>query len=238
MSKPHLSIALFATMTAVIGCASAPPRATPSPEPPTATAAAANPAAAPAMTFFLTSTGLGDKGANLGGLAGADAHCQQLATAAGAGSRTWHAYLSTSGAGAVNARDRIGHGPWSNAKGVPIATSVDDLHGDKNNLTATTALDEKGALVPGRERADKSVPNEHDILTGSALDGTALPVDPDRSCKNWSATEGTAQVGHFDRMGGGQSPTSWNSAHNTPGCDQASLKKVGGAGRFYCFAID
>jgi hypothetical protein len=189
------------------------------------------------MSFFITSVGVGN-GGNLGGLAGADAHCAQLAAAAGSTGKTWRAYLSVSGESAVNARDRIGKGPWHNAKGEQVAASVEELHGEKNNLTATSALDEKGNLVPGRERADKSVPNEHDIITGSSLEGTALGADPDRTCKNWAATEGTAQVGHFDRTGGGQAPTSWNSAHATPGCDQASFKKVGGAGRFYCFAAD
>ena len=197
------------------------------------------------MSFFLTSAGTAPIGGNLGGLAGADAHCQKLAEAAGAGGKTWHAYLSASaqgGTAAANARDRIGKGPWRNAKGVQVAANVDELHGEHNNLTVETVLDEKGNAVPGRAAAaagkEQGVKNEHDILTGSTLDGKALPADPDRTCHNWTATDGNAQVGHFDRQGGGQNPNSWNSAHNTPGCDEAALRKVGGAGRFYCFAIE
>jgi hypothetical protein len=190
------------------------------------------------MSFFITSTGPGN-GANLGGLTGADKHCQNLAAAAGAGSRTWHAYLSTSGSGgqaAVNARDRIGKGPWYNAKGVRIAENVADLHGDKNNLNKQTALTEKGDVVNGR--GDK--PNRHDILTGSQLDGTALKGDPpSTSCGNWTSSgEGSAQVGHHDRQGGGDNATSWNSAHPSKGCSQENLRGTGGDGLFYCFAIN
>jgi hypothetical protein len=184
------------------------------------------------MSFFVTSAGPGD-GANLGGLAGADKHCQTLAAAAGS-KKTWHAYLSTSGAGAVNAKDRIGKGPWINVKGDKIAASVAELHSDKNNLTKQTQLTEKGATVPGV--GDQGI--THDILTGSNLDGTAI-ADGDKTCKNWTSNgEGAAQVGHHDRQGGGANPSSWNSAHATPGCGADSLKKVGGAGLYYCFAVD
>ncbi len=190
------------------------------------------------MSFFITSSGPGN-GANLGGVAGADKHCQNLAAAVGAGNRTWRAYLSTSASGsqaAVNARDRIGHGPWSNVKGVRIAENVADLHGDKNNLTKQTALTEKGEVVSGR--GDK--PNRHDILTGSQLDGTTLTGDPaNTTCGNWTGSgEGSAQVGHHDRQGGGANATSWNSAHPSRGCSQENLQATGGDGLFYCFAIN
>jgi len=189
------------------------------------------------MSFFITSAGPGN-GANLGGLAGADKHCQGLASAVGAGKRTWHAYLSTSASGgqaAVNARDRIGKGPWYNAKGVRIAESVADLHGDKNNLTKQTQLNEKGEVVNGRG----DTPNRHDMLTGSQLDGTALPGAEDHTCRNWtSGGEGSAQLGHHDRQGGGNNPTSWNSAHGSKGCSQENLRSTGGDGLFYCFAVN
>jgi hypothetical protein len=188
------------------------------------------------MTFFITSAGPGD-GANLGGLAGADKHCQALAQAAGAGGRTWRAYLSSQadgGQAAVHARDRIGAGPWHNAKGVQIAASVEELHSDKNNLTKETQLNEKGGIVNGR--GDK--PNRHDILTGSDLDGRALPAGEDRTCRNWTSNgEGAAMVGHHDRQGGGQNPTSWNAAHASSGCSQQALQGTGGDGLFYCFAV-
>ena len=188
------------------------------------------------MTFFITSAGPGD-GANLGGLAGADKHCQALAQAAGAGSRTWHAYLSTQAQGgqaAVHARDRIGAGPWHNAKGVQIATNVADLHSDKNNLTKQTQLNEKGDVVNGRGDS----PNRHDILTGSDLEGRGFPAGADKTCANWTSNAtGSAQVGHHDRTGGGDNPTSWNSAHASKGCSQADLRGTGGDGLFYCFAI-
>ncbi len=187
-----------------------------------------------AMTFFVTSTGAG-RGADLGGLAGADAHCQALAAAVGAGGRSWRAYLSTQGAGAVNARDRIGNGPWQNANGVVIAQSQAALHGE-NNLTKETALNERGGLVNGRGDS----PNTHDVLTGSQADGTAFPAGEDRTCRNWtSSDEGAAMVGHHDRMGTpGPAPTSWNSSHATPGCSPAALARVGGAGLLYCFAAN
>ncbi len=185
------------------------------------------------MSFFLTSVGSGD-GANLGGLAGADRHCQALAQAAGAGGKTWRAYLSTQGQGAENARDRIGSGPWFNAKGVEIAANVDDLHGD-NNLTKETQLTEKGAMVNGRG----DTPNQHDILTGSQLDGTTFPSGEDHTCENWTSnSDGSAQVGHHDRTGGGANPTSWNNAHGSRGCSQENLIGTGGNGYFYCFATD
>lgn len=191
------------------------------------------------MTFFVTSTGMG-KGADLGGLAGADAHCQQLAEAAGAGGHTWRAYLSTSataGQPAVNARDRIGKGPWQNAKGVVVANDVVQLHGD-NNLNKETGLDERGMPVKGR--GDK--PNMHDILTGSQADGTAFAGAEDRTCGNWtSSTTGAAMVGHHDRVGLDDSAAarSWNTSHpSRGGCSIEALASSGGAGLFYCFAAD
>jgi hypothetical protein len=191
------------------------------------------------MSFFVTSVGVG-KGADLGGLAGADKHCQQLAQAAGAGAKTWHAYLSTQGAGAVNARDRIGKGPWMNAKGVVIAKSVDELHGT-NNLTKQTALSEKGQVNNGRG----DTPNRHDILTGSTAEGRAFPPDKDMTCKNWtSGTQGTAMLGHADRTGltDDSVAKSWNSSHPTRnvegGCSQADLRSTGGDGLLYCFAVN
>lgn len=193
-----------------------------------------------AMTFFVASAGLG-KGGDLGGLAGADAQCQSLAQAAGAGSRTWRAYLSTSAAGgaaAVNARDRIGRGPWVNAKGEQIATSVDDLHSAANKISKETALTEKGGLVNG---VGDPPPNQHDMITGSQADGTAFAGDPDRTCGNWTSSAdgaGGAMVGHTDRRNPSNTEAgkSWNTSHVTPGCAQANLVRVGGAGAFYCFA--
>jgi len=195
------------------------------------------------MSFFVTSTG-GGKGADLGGLAGADARCQQLAQAAGAGAKTWHAYLSTQGATgqpAVNARDRIGNGPWQNAKGVVIAKNLDELHSLTNNLTKQSALTEKGDLVKGRG----DTPNEHDALTGSTMEGRAFPAGEDRTCKNWtSSTQGTAMLGHIDRQGLQDTveAKSWNASHpsrgSEGGCSQADLKSTGGAGLFYCFAAN
>ena len=185
------------------------------------------------MSFFITSAGSGN-GANLGGLTGADAICQKLATSAGAGSKTWRAYLSTSASGnqpAVNARDRIGKGPWQNAKGVVVAQNVDDLHSDKNKLGKENSLTEKGAPVNGR--GDN--PNTHDMLTGSDANGRALPGA--MTCNNWTSSgDGSARLGHHDKQGGGDSPNSWNSAHASSGCSQANLVSTGGAGLFYCFA--
>ena len=185
------------------------------------------------MSFFITSASPGD-GANLSGLEGADQHCQMLAQRAGAGERTWHAYLSTTGPGGVNARDRIGTGPWHNAKGAMIARNLDELHGE-NNLTKDTQLTEQGEIVNGRG----DDPNQHDILTGSQLDGTAFPPGEDTTCGNWTSDgEGSARVGHHDRQGGGQNPSSWNSAHGSRGCSQQDLIGTGGNGYYYCFASD
>lgn len=188
------------------------------------------------MGFFVTSTGLG-KGADLGGLEGADAHCKALATAAGAGERDWRAYLSTEkpDSRGISARSRIGEGPWYNAKGELIAENLTDLHLYNRTITLETALDENGNPIKGRG----SKPNEHDILTGTQDDGTAyFPDDADHTCSNWtsSADDGSAQVGHHDRHGGGN--TSWTSAHPSRGCSQEALTKTGGAGYFYCFAAD
>ncbi|AMW04736.1 hypothetical protein [Gemmatimonas phototrophica] len=210
--------------------------------------AAASLAAAPAtralptfaqqdMSFFITSAGSGD-GANLGGLAGADAHCGKLAEAAGVRGKTWHAYLSQQAAGgktAINARDRIGAGPWKNAKGVVVATSVDDLHSDANKLSKDNSLTEKGQPVNGRG----DTPNMHDILTGSTLDGRVQPGDGDSTCSNWTSNgeTGSASVGHHDRQGGGVNPTSWVFSHPSRGCGQKNLQATGGNGLFYCFAV-
>lgn len=194
------------------------------------------------MTFFVTSAGPG-KGGDLGGLEGADRHCQSLAKAAGAGDHTWRAYLSTQAPATndpkfINARDRIGSGPWQNAKGVVIAKNVEELHSASNNLNKQTALDEKGQPVNGR--TDK--PNKHDILTGSRPDGTAFPGAPnaDMTCGNWTkgGKEGAAMVGHHDRVGpiDASWATSWNSSHASRGCDQESLTTTGGDGLLYCFA--
>jgi hypothetical protein len=200
---------------------------------------AALPAAAQTegTSFFITSAGPGD-GANLGGLDGADRHCQSLADAAGFGDQTWRAYLSTTardGQPAVNARDRVGTGPWRNHAGVVVAENVDQLHGDDNNLTKETVLTERGDMVNGRG----DTPNRHDILTGSRLDGTASEPGEDTTCNNWTSNgEGSALVGHHDRQGGGQNATSWNSAHASRGCSQENLQGTGGDGLFYCFAVN
>ena len=188
------------------------------------------------MTFFVTSANPG-KGADLGGLEGADRYCQQLATAAGAAAKTWRAYLSTQGPGAVNAKDRIGKGPWQNAKGAVVAKDVSDLHGANNNLNKQTALTEKGEGVKGR--GDQ--PNEHDVLTGTQPDGTAFPAGEDKTCGNWTkGGEGSAIVGHHDRTGLDTSPPalSWNSSHATRGCSMDLLRPTGGAGYLYCFAAN
>lgn len=195
----------------------------------------------PDMTFFLTSTG-GAKGADFGGLSGADAHCQALATTAGAGSKTWHAYLSqqaTNGATAINARDRIGKGPWVNARGVQIAANIDDLHTpDKNKIATETAVSETGRLISGR----LFVTNQHDVLTGSDAEGRALPADADMTCGNWtkSGDDGAAMVGHHDRMGlrDDAASKSWNASHPTRGCSLDKLKTTGGVGLLYCFAVN
>ncbi|WP_439610670.1 hypothetical protein [Reyranella sp.] len=193
----------------------------------------------PNMTFFITSVG-GPQGANFGGLEGADRHCQTLAAKAGAGGKTWRAYLSTQavgGATAVNARDRIGKGPWVNATGVQIAASVEDLHSDNNKLTAATSVAETGRLIPSR----LYTVNQHDILTGTQADGTAFPPDKDMTCGNWTKNgEGSAMVGHTDRLGlRDDAPSkSWNTSHPSRGCDLPALVATGGAGLLYCFAAN
>ena len=209
----------------------------------TASVAQPSPPQAPNMTFFVTSTGPG-KGADLGGLAGADRQCQTLAQAAGAGGKTWHAYLSAQAANdapAADARDRIGHGPWQNFKGETVAQSVDDLHSDANKLGMQTSLTERGTMIAGVGYT----PNYHDLLTGSQPDGKAFPAAEDRTCHNWtSSTQGTAMVGHADRRGlRDDAPAkSWNSSHPSRGpdggCSQADLRSTGGNGLFYCFAVN
>lgn len=193
------------------------------------------PDTAQTMSFFITSVGPGD-GANLGGLAGADRHCHVLAEAAGSTGRSWHAYLSAAamaGQPIVHARDRIGSGPWYNAKGVMVARDVAHLHGDDNLLGKEHSLDEKGEPVKGRGDS----PNQHDILTGVNPDGTFAADTVDTTCSNWTGNgEGGAMVGHHDKQGGGARPTSWNSAHRSRGCSQQNLVATGGNGLFYCFA--
>lgn len=189
------------------------------------------------MGFFVTSTGIGD-GGNLGGIEGADAHCQALADAAGADDRTWRAYLSTQGNGAVNARDRIGSGPWANAAGLTMATSVESLHYDNSNFNWEHSLDENGNQFASRIDGDPDF-TEHDILTGSQIDGTAFTGTDDRTCNNWTSNdEGSAWVGHADRYSFSTPGSPWNASHGTPGCTQENLVSVGGAGLLYCFAID
>jgi len=198
---------------------------------------------APNMTFFVTGNGPG-KGADLGGIEGADRYCQTLAERHGAGGKTWHAYLSTQEAGgkpAVNARERVGKGPWQNFKGEVVATSVDDLHSDNNKLSAMTSLSERGFIIPGVGFA----PNRHDVLTGSTVEGKAFPAGEDRTCRNWtSSTQGAAMVGHIDRKGlrDDALARSWNSSHpsrgSDGGCSQADLRGTGGDGLFYCFAAN
>ena len=183
------------------------------------------------MSFFLTSNGPGN-GADLGGLAGADAHCAALADAAGAGSRNWKAYLSTD---SINARDRIGNGPWHNAEGTLIAANVDQLHSDSANVNKETALDENGAVVNGSGDS----PNRHDILTGSHADGTAFDDGEDHTCSLWSSSsDGSAHLGHHDRLSRGKPGSPWNDAHPSRGCSQDNLRSTGGDGLFYCFAAD
>lgn len=199
------------------------------------------------MSFFVTSEGIGD-GAKLGGVDGADAHCRKLAAAAGAGNRTWVAYLSTQGENAVNARDRIGTGPWRNAEGELIAEDLDSLHRDDVNINHLTALDETGEKVPYVHVDDEGVaipppqqpePVEHDILTGSQADGTAFSADEDRTCGNWTSNdEGSAMLGHHDRRSLRPGVSPWNSAHPSRGCSQENLEATGGSGLFYCFARD
>jgi hypothetical protein len=196
---------------------------------------------APNMTFFVTGNGPG-KGADLGGIEGADQHCQTLAARHGAGGKTWRAYLSTQpadGKPAVNARDRIGSGPWQNFKGTVVATSLDDLHSANNKLGVDNSLSERGLIIPYRGFA----PNRHDVLTGSDMQGRAFPAGEDRTCRNWtSSTQGAAMVGHIDKMGlrDDEASKSWNSSHPSRGpdggCSQNDLRSTGGDGLFYCFA--
>ncbi len=205
----------FALAALLAGCAATPPSSSP-------------------MSFFVTSVG-GGKGADLGGLAGADAHCEKLAAAVGAGGRGWRAYLSTTGANGVNARERIGSGPWKNARGETIAADVALLHGGSNNLSKQTALTEKGEVVNGRG----DTPNEHDMLTGSTPDGRAVADAGDSTCGNWTKSgDGSAWVGHHDRLGlrDDEPSRSWNASHPSRGCSDEALKATGGSGRFYCFA--
>jgi len=187
------------------------------------------------MSFFVTSANPGD-GADLGGLEGADAYCETLAEAVGAGELTWHAYLSTTGPGGVDARERIGDGPWYNHAGTMIARDVEHLHSNGPNLTKATILTETGVELNGRG----DTPNMHDVLSGSRMDGTASDAEGDTTCGNWtsSAEDGSALVGHHDRQGGGQNPTSWNEAHASRGCGLENLRGTGGDGRFLCFAVD
>jgi len=201
------------------------------------------PPQSPNMTFFVTSAGSG-KGADLGGLAGADAICQSLAQAVGAGGKTWRAYLSTQaqdGAAAANARDRIGHGPWQNFKGEVVARDIDDLHSANNKLGSPTSLTDRGTIVAGRGYT----PNFHDALTGTQADGKAFPAGDDRTCHNWtSSTQGSAMLGHIDRQGlrDDDASKSWNASHTSRGpdggCSQNDLKSTGGGGLFYCFAAN
>jgi hypothetical protein len=228
-SKALIIAALTVAITSGVN-AQQPPAPTPPPLP-----------QAPNMTFFVTGNGLG-KGADLGGLEGADQHCQMLAQRHGAGGKTWRAYLSSQeadGKPAVNARDRIGNGPWQNFKGQAVATSVDDLHSDNNKLGFDNSLSERGQIIPG----SGFVPNRHDVLTGSTPEGRAFPAGEDRTCRNWtSSTQGAAMVGHIDRKGGGDAVAarSWNSSHPSRGpdggCTQSDLRSTGGDGLFYCFA--
>jgi hypothetical protein len=191
------------------------------------------------MTFFVTSVGVGD-GANLGGLEGADNHCQTLATAVGASDRTWRAYLSTQaqdGQPAVNARDRIGSGPWHNANGLIIAANIESLHHDNSNIRYEYALNERGETVNSGGMGDS--PNMHDVLTGTQMDGTAYPPGDDRTCSNWTNNgEGSAMLGHHDRITRTTPGGSWNTAHASRGCSQEDLVATGGAGLFYCFALN
>jgi len=222
----------------VVACLAAVPSVIAIAQPPAPPPAQQPPPQPQPMSFFVTSVGKGD-GANLGGLAGADAHCQALAAAAGRGNATWHAYLSTQGSGAVNARDRIGSGPWFNARGQRVAQNLGDLHGDTieqarlgNALGKQFSLTEKSAPVNGVG----DTPNQHDILTGTQPDGRAYSDSGDHTCNNWANNgQGTAQLGHSDKQGGGNS--SWNSAHPSRGCSQANLVATGGAGLLYCFAV-
>lgn len=220
----RLNIAFLASLAALSACAPMPP---------------ASPADTNPMTFFVTSASPG-KGADLGGLAGADAYCQKLAASVEAGGKNWRAYLSAPASGAspaVHARERIGRGPWQNAKGVVVATSVDNLHSADNQLNKQNSLTEKGEVVSGRGDAV----NTHDMLTGSTADGRLDTSAADTTCGGWTqGGAGSAIVGHHDRIGLNESAPmkSWNASHATPGCSPEALKSVGGAGLFYCFAAN
>lgn len=234
MTRSRLLTLLVVAVASAGGCRQAQqPAETKAPEP--AAQSREMGGAKSVTTFFVTSKGLG-KGGDLGGLAGADAHCQALAQAEGAGDHTWRAYLSTSamdGQRAINARDRIGKGPWYNAEGLLIAANLDELHSDKNRIAKDTAVTETLDTVNGVG----DDPNVHDILTGSNPDGTALAEE--LSCRNWtSSTGGRAQVGHHDRRGLTEGVNSWNSVHASRGCSQMDLEATGGAGLFYCFGVD
>ena len=238
-SRATVAILTLSTCVVAAQGAQTPPAPTPAAQtPPQGRGNQAPPAP---MSFFVSSTPIG-KGGNLGGLAGADAHCQALASAAGAGNRTWRAYLSTQGPGAVNARDRIGKGPWVNVKGQAIARDLEHLHGDTldlarlgNTLTRVTALNEKGEQVAGVPFPGSTTPNQHDILTGSQPDGRAYTEAADHTCNNWTSEDaGSAQLGHHDRTGG--PGISWNSVHPSKGCSQQALISTGGVGLLYCFA--
>ena len=236
MTQSRLLTLLVAVFASAPGCRQAqePPQAK---EPASVAQSREMGGAKSVMTFFVTSKGPG-KGGDLGGLAGADAHCQALAQAEGAGDHTWRAYLSTSareGQLAINARERIGKGPWYNAEGLLIAANLDELHSDKNRINKETAVTER--LDPVNGVGDD--PNVHDILTGSRPDGTAYADEGDLTCRNWtSSSAGGAQVGHHDRRGLTEGLNSWNSVHASQGCGQSDLRATGGAGLFYCFGIN
>jgi hypothetical protein len=230
MTKKIIGIAIALGLLAGSALAQTAPTPTPPPPP--------QPLQFPSMTFFITSKS-GPDGANFGGIEGADRHCQTLAATAGAGAKTWRAYLSQQAIGgkpAVNARDRIGKGPWHNVRGVQIAASVEDLH-SRNNINTETARAETGRMIPSR----LFVVNQHDILTGTLADGTAPPPDKDLTCGNWTKNgEGNAMVGHHDRMSSRDDEIgwSWNSTHQSRGCSPAALVTTGGAGLLYCFAVN
>lgn len=236
MTQSRLFTLLVVAFASASGCRQAPEPPQAKPSEPVAQSREMG-GAKSVMTFFVTSKGPG-KGGDLGGLVGADAHCQALAKAEGAGDHTWRAYLSMSardGQPATNARDRIGKGPWYNAEGLLVAATLDELHSDKNQISKETAVTER--LDPVNGVGDN--PNVHDILTGSNPDGTAYAGDDDLTCRNWtSSADGRAQVGHHDRRGLTEGVNSWNSVHASRGCGQPDLQATGGAGLFYCFGID
>ena len=242
MRKRRWRLYMFVVSAMVAACSQSgekPPESTsnaPAAQPPVAQSLQMG-GAKSVMTFFVTSRGSGKSG-DLGGVSGADAHCQALAKAEGAGDHTWRAYLSVStasGQPGVNARDRIGKGPWYNAEGELVAANIDELHGTDSKISKTMAVTER--LDPVNGVGD--TPNTHDILTGSRPDGTSFPSGDDLTCGNWTSSgAGRAQVGHHDRMGQGANAGSWNSAHPSQGCSQANLQRTGGDGRFYCFGID